>query len=119
MPRTRDVIVPNAVKGIDEVVVKRTNTTRGTLTSQKVVPVVLPTIQKGESSRMKKKKGSELQDQSSKDNQSEMAIHTDTANDTQAQFLGEHEYDFTEHVAEEHHPQVTVCIRVNLHGNAF
>ena len=117
MPRTRDVIVPNAVKGIEEVVVKRTNTKRGTVTSQKVVPVVLPTTQKGESS--KTKKGSELQDQSSKDNQSEMAVHIDTADDTQAQLFSEHEYDFPEHVAEEHHPQVTVCIRVNLHGYAF
>jgi hypothetical protein len=118
MPRTRDVIVPNAVKGIEEVVIKRTNTKRGTVTSQKVVPVVLPTIQKGESSKMKKK-DSELQDQSSKDNQSEMAIHTDAIDDTQAQLFGEHEYDFPEHVAEEHHPQVTVRIRVNLCGYAF
>ncbi|KAF8258234.1 hypothetical protein EI94DRAFT_1815792 [Lactarius quietus] len=43
MPRAQDVIVPNTVLGIEEVVVTHTRTARGsTRTKEKIVPVVLP-----------------------------------------------------------------------------
>ncbi|KAN0138105.1 hypothetical protein V8E53_003994 [Lactarius tabidus] len=43
MPWCRDVIVPNALKGIEEVVVTHTKTKHGTIcTKEKIVPVVLP-----------------------------------------------------------------------------
>jgi hypothetical protein len=56
MPRCRDVIVPNAVKGIEEVVVTHTKTKRGTIrTKEKIVPVVLPMQERpGQTSKSKK-----------------------------------------------------------------
>src|ERR1700691_3372884 len=57
MPRARDIIVPDAVMGIEEVVIKHTKTKMGTVrTTEKVVPVLRPQKESsGQSSRSKKK----------------------------------------------------------------
>jgi hypothetical protein len=62
MPRARDVIVSDAMRGIEEVVIKHTKTKRGTVwTTETVVPVLHPPKEKLRQSSQLKKKGKQPQ----------------------------------------------------------
>jgi hypothetical protein len=117
MPRTRDIMVPNAVQGIEEVVIRHTKTKRGTVrTTEKVVPVLKPPNKKsGQPSRSKKRPQPQSQpDGAEGSGRAIPAIETD---DTQTHpFVDEQEYDIPDVAAEDTRPQATVCIGLYLHG---
>jgi hypothetical protein len=112
MPRTRDVIVPDAVKGIDEVVIKHTKTKRGTVrTTEKVVPVVRPPKEKsGQSSRSKKR---EKQPQILPDEAEGSGGAIPIIDDTQTHLYIDEQYDLPEAAPGDSQPQATVCIRLH------
>jgi len=116
MPRTRDVIVPNAVKGIEDVIVTHTKTKRGTRTREKVIPVVLPKPE-GSGQSSKSKKGSPANSQPNTPG-SERAIPTEVPAEyvEDAQFPGEQDYGFPDPIAEPRRPQASVCALPNPHG---
>jgi hypothetical protein len=64
MPRGRDVIVPDIVDGIKEVVIKHTKTRRGTVrTTETVVPVLRPQREKFKQPSKSGKKGKQARTQ--------------------------------------------------------
>lgn len=120
MPRTRDVIVPNAVQGIEEVVIKHTKTKRGTVrTTEKVVPVIRPPKkQSGQPSRSKKRPQPQSQPEEAEGSGGAIPTTTETDDAQTHQFMDEQEYDLPDVAAEDRQPQPTVCIRLYLHGMA-
>jgi hypothetical protein len=114
MPWARDVIVPNAVKGIEEVVVTHTKKKRGTYTTEKVVPIVLPKP-KGSRQSSKSKKGLPS-DPWPNNPRPKRAIPTEVPAEwlEENQFLDEQEYGVLDPIVEPSQPQVTVCGRFDL-----
>ncbi|KAH8999650.1 hypothetical protein EDB86DRAFT_3075718 [Lactarius hatsudake] len=77
MPRGRDVIVPDIVDGIEEVVIKHTKTKRGTIrTTEKVVPVVRPQKERPGQPSRSRKTGPKPQHHAETANTSETPVHT-------------------------------------------
>ena len=110
MPRARDTIILNAVKGVQEVVIRHTRTKRGTIrTTETVIPIVRPpTDTSGQSSRSKKK-GKQPQIPADDAQASGQAIPI--IDDTQAiPHMDEQEYDFPDAAPENSRSPVTVCI---------
>ncbi|KAH9011462.1 hypothetical protein EDB84DRAFT_1445140 [Lactarius hengduanensis] len=82
MPRSRDVIVPDIVDGIEEVVIKHTKTKRGTIrTTEKVVPVVRPQKERSGQPSRPRKKGTQPQHHAENANTSGTAIRTPDSED--------------------------------------
>jgi hypothetical protein len=106
MPRTRDVIIPDAVKGIQEVVIKHTKTKRGTIrTTETVVPVLRPPKEKsGQSSRSKKKgKQPQIQPDDAEGSGGAIPIIDHAQNQL---FTDEQEYDPPDPAPEDSQPRV-------------
>jgi hypothetical protein len=117
MPRSRDMIIPDAVEGIEEVVIKHTKTKRGTIrTTEKVVPVLHPQKERsGESSRTKKKKGTQHEIQP--DVSEGSGRPTPTMGDKQIhQYVDNQDYDLLDGVEEDTRPQASVSTRFHLYG---
>jgi hypothetical protein len=109
MPRTRDVIVPDAVKGIEEVVIKHTKTKRGTVrTTETVVPVVRPPKEKSGQSSRSKKKGKQPQIQPDEAEGSGGALPI--IDNTQTHPYMDEQYDLPDAAPEDSQPHATVCI---------
>ncbi|KAH9019846.1 hypothetical protein EDB84DRAFT_1441986 [Lactarius hengduanensis] len=82
MPRSRDVIVPDIIDGIEEVVIKHTKTKRGTIrTTEKVVPVVCPQKERSGQPSRPRKKGTQPQHHEENANTSGTAIRTPDSED--------------------------------------
>jgi hypothetical protein len=110
MPRTRDEIVQNAVRGIHEVVVTHTKTKQGTIrTKEKLVPVVLPPKpeRSGQSSKSKKKSPPHIQ---SEDVQGQQRTIPTTGGAEENPYLDDHELFLPEPTVEESQPRSTVCL---------
>jgi hypothetical protein len=118
MPRTRDVIVPNAVQGIEEVVITHTKTRRGTIrTTEKVVLILqAPTKQSKRPSRSKQR--TKLQSQLDEAEGSGGVIPTTTeADGVQTHlFMDEHEYEPPDGAAEDSRPQATVRVGFSIYS---
>jgi hypothetical protein len=115
MPRSRDTIVPDAVEGIEEVVIKHTKTKRGTIrTTEKVVPVLRPQKEHSrESSRSKKGTQHRIQPDGSEGS----GVPTLTMGDKQIpQYMDNQEYDLLDVAEEDTQPQATVGTRFHLYG---
>ena len=107
MPRTRDVIVPDAVNGVVEVVTRHTRTKRGTIrTTEKVIPVLRPTKETSGESSKSKKKGKKPPNRPEDAEGFGGAIPV--MEDTQA-YTGDHEYDPPD-LAPDSPPQGTVSV---------
>jgi len=108
MPRARDIIVPDALVGIEEVVIKHTKTKRGTIrTTEKVVPVLHSRKEpSGQSSRLKKR---ERQPQNVPDEEEGSGGGIPIIDNIQTDlYMGE---DDIPEVAEQENPsQATVCV---------
>jgi hypothetical protein len=105
MPQCRDVIVPDALKGIKEVVVTHTKSKWGTIrTKERVVPTVLP---KQEHSRrsLKSKNGAPPQpgDASEGSQKAERAVPTSGGADNNP-YLGDHNFLFPDPAPEDSLP---------------
>ncbi|KAF8262069.1 hypothetical protein EI94DRAFT_1705049 [Lactarius quietus] len=103
MPWARDVIVPNAVPGIEEAVVKHTRTKMGrTRTTEKVVPVILPSL--AASSKSKKVSRDKVKPIVQ---ESERAIPTQglTEHAEEHEYPDEHEYGRPEFTTQDSQPQ--------------
>ena len=108
MPRSRDVVVPKAVRGIEEVVITHTKTKRGTVrTKEKVVPVVLPKPDgSGQSSKLRKQVPLQKVSGPGIDDHSTDNVQTD-------QWPNEQGYDDLGPAVEDSPPQATVCANAN------
>ena len=111
MPRTgmRPVDVPNALNDFEEVVVTHTETARGIVTKQKVVPVVLPTPEdSGQKSKSKKRSPAPSQHSASR---SARTIPTEDTTEFVGDmpFLGEPEYEVPDPIVEPCPPKASVC----------
>jgi hypothetical protein len=107
MPRARDVIVPDAVKRIEEVVIRHTKTKRGTIrTTETVVPILRSPKKKSGPSARSKKKGTQPQMQPDDAEGSGRGIPTVET----YPYIDEQEYDLPDAVPEGSQPQATVCI---------
>jgi len=119
MRRGRDVIVPDIVDGIEEVVIKHTKTRQGTIrTTEKVVPVLRPRKEHSGKSSKSKKKGKQPQREPEDAEGSGRPVPT--PDDIQVHpYLEEQGYDLLD-TAEDSQPQATpqatVCITFHLHG---
>ena len=104
MPRARDIIVPDSVKGIDELVSRHTITRRGTVrTTETIVPVLRPPEEKKQS--WSKRKGKQPQKRSDEgDRSGQVAPIIDDH-----PYIDEGQY-YPQDVPEDSHPQATVCI---------
>jgi len=106
--------VPAVEEGIEEVIIKHTRTKRGVRTTEKVVPVLIPSkVKPGQSSRSKKGKQCQL------DPELEMAqgseVQFPSMEDTQAhQFIDEQVDDLPDVEDEQGQPQASVCARLHL-----
>jgi hypothetical protein len=112
MPRSRDIIVPNAVKGIEEVVITHTKTKRGTIrTKEKIVPVVLPK-RSGQSS--KSRQGPPLEPPSEKAQGPDRAIHTIDGAEGNP-YLDDQDFVFPDLAPVDSQPPPPVCAGVNAY----
>jgi hypothetical protein len=104
--------VPAVEDGIEEVIIKHTRTKRGVRTTEKVVPVLIPSKEKpGQSSRSKKGKQRQLGLEQVEGSEG----HSPTIEDTQAhQFLYEQVDDFPDVEPEQGQPQANVCTGLHL-----
>lgn len=104
----RDVIVPVAVKGIEEVVIKHTRTKRGTIrTTETIIPIVRPPKEKkaGQTSRSRKK-GNQAQSQPAKPDRSGGGGGVPTIDNTQTdQYIDEDLYEDLEAPPDTRQPQ--------------
>lgn len=110
MPRARDMIVPDAVKGVDELVTRHTVTRMGTVrTTERIVPVLRPPVEnKLSQSSRSRKKGRQLQRQPDEGDRSGWA--TPIIGDTQTHpYIDEQEYDLQD-TLEDSQPRATVCV---------
>ena len=126
MPWGRDVIVPDMVDGIEEVIIKHTKTKCGTVrTTEKVVPVLRPRMELPSpsiQSSQSKKKG--MQAQSEPQNTVGSGKPVQTLDNIQVHpYLDEQGYeqgydlpDTAEDSQPQATPQTTVCITFHLHG---
>jgi hypothetical protein len=114
MPRTHDVIVPNAVPGIEEVVIKHTKTKRGTVrTMEKVVPILQPpTKQSGHRSMSKKRPQPHSQPDEAEGSGGAIPM---AAPDGAHAFTDDQEFELQDVATEDSQPQATVCIGFHLH----
>jgi hypothetical protein len=99
--------VPAAEDGIEEVIIKHTRTRRCIRTTEKVVPILLPSKEKpGQSSRSKKGKQRQLAPEPERAEQSEQLPPME---DTETnQFIDEQEH-------EQGQPEASVCTGLHLH----
>ena len=122
MPRMNPVAVPNAVRGIEEIVVTHTKTKSGTITSsEKTVPIVLTKGKKsGQSSKPKKRlpANPQLPTPEPEGNIPEPEGNIPTEAPTEyapteyvgdTPFLGEQDYGLPDLIVESSRPQATVC----------
>jgi hypothetical protein len=110
MPRSHDVIVPNAIRGVEETVTTHTKYKHGCVhIKEKVVPVV-PSRQKSSRQSSKAKKGASSQIQPDGDHGSEETAQTpDEAYDAYStECLEEQEYDLLEQLVDGNLPQTSV-----------
>lgn len=109
MPRTRDEIIPNAIRGIQEVVVTHTKTKQGTVRStEKIVPIVVPREEHlGRSSNSKKKKA-HLRPQEEYNIAANVAGITDNA--AGDPYMFDHDYPDPDPAVEESQARTTVCL---------
>ena len=100
MPRAWDVIVPNAVPGIEEVVVTHTRTKRGgTRTKEKVIPVVLSSL----AGSSKSKKGSKTRlPPTAQDSASDVTAQDPTEYPEEHQFIDEQDHGILDPKAQPH-----------------
>ena len=112
MPRARDIIVTETVKGIEEVVSKHIRTKRGTIrTTEKVIPVLRPTKETPAQSTRSKKKGKQPQHCSDVAEGSGGAIPV--IDDVQTfPYMDEHDYGLPDTAPEDSRPRITVCIKL-------
>jgi hypothetical protein len=114
MPRRRAAeSVPEVEDGIEEVIIRHSKTKRGTRTTEKVVPVLIPGKEKpGQSSHSKKGKKPQMDP----DNAEGSQVALPTIVDTQIhQFIDEPAEDLPDLEMEKDQPQATVCTRYYLH----
>ena len=120
MTRMIPVKVPNALKGIEEVVVTHTKTKNGTIESkEKVVPIILTKGKRsGQSSKPKPKRSSPANLQlhtPEPERDIPTEVSTQHIEDSQfpaeqdSQFPGDQDYGFPDPVVEPSRPQATVC----------
>ena len=110
MPHSHDVVVPNAIRGVEEIVTTHTKSKRGRVCiEEKVVPVV-PSRQKSFGQSSKAKKGASSQIQPDCDHGSEETAQTpDEAYDAYStECLEEQEYDLPEPLVDGNLPQTSV-----------
>ena len=101
--------VPVAEDGIQEVVVEHRKTRRGVRTTEKVVPVLIPTKEKpGQSSRSKKGKHHQLDPEKEKADGSEVQLPV-TDYTHEHQFPDEQAYDPPDDEPEQGQSQANVC----------
>ena len=111
MPRSGmlPVDVPNALKNVEEVVVTHTKTSRGTVTRQKVVPIVLPTPEgSGQPSKSKKKSSSAPKRTTPR---SDKGIPTEDLTEfvEDTPFMDEQDYEVPDPIVEPGRPKASVC----------
>ena len=108
MPRTQDEIIPNAIRGIQEVVVTHTKTKQGTVWStEKIVPiVVLREEHSGQPSNSKKK--AHLRPQEEYNIAANVAGITDNA--AGDPYMFDHDYPNPNPAVEESQAWTTVCL---------
>lgn len=111
MPRNRDEIVQDAVRGIHEVVITHTKSKQGTIrTKEKLVPVVLPKPKperSGQSSKSKKKSPPHIH---SEDVQGQQEAIPSTGGAEENPYLDDQELFLPEPGVEESQPRSTVCL---------
>ncbi|KAF8264207.1 hypothetical protein EI94DRAFT_1703402 [Lactarius quietus] len=115
MPRARDVIIPNAVPGIEEVVVTHTRTAMGgTRTKEKIVPVILPSPPAAASSKSKKASRNKLHQITQA---SERAIPTQRPTECtdEHEYLDEQEYGGPDQALQDSPPQPTTPMEQWIH----
>ena len=100
--------VPNALKDVEEVVVTHTKTSRGTVTRQKVVPIVLPTPEgSGQPSKSKKKSLSAPKRTTTRSDKGIPTDHlTEFVEDTP--FRDEQDYEVPDLIVEPSRPKASV-----------
>ena len=114
MPRRRAAeSVPETEDGIEEVVIRHSKTKRGIRTTEKVVPVLIPSKEKpGQSSRSKKGKKPQMDPDKAEGSQ----VALQTMADTQIhQSIDEEAEDLPDLEMEKDQPHATVCTRYDLH----
>ncbi len=99
--------VPEVEDGIEEIVIWHAKTSRGFWTTEKSVPIIVPTKEKsGQPSCSKKGKQHELEPNRAEGSGEGVT----TMDDTQThQFMDEQEYDLPDLEPEERQPQANVC----------
>jgi hypothetical protein len=109
--------VPAVEDGIEEVVIKHTKTRRGVRTTEKVVPVVIPSKEKpGQSSRSKKGKQRQLDPEQVEESEG----HPLNIEDTQTEhFFDEQVDDFLTLAPEQGQSQANVCTGLHLLERKF
>ena len=120
MPQTgmQPVDIPNALNYFEEVVVMHTETARGIVTRQKVVPVVLPTPE--DSGQKSKSKKCSLAPSQHSASQSTRTIPTEDTTEfvKDMPFLGEQEYKVPDPIIEPCVPKASVCAICSLLNRA-
>jgi hypothetical protein len=116
MPRRRaaESLLP-AEDGIEEVIVRHRRTQRGIRTTEKAVPILLPSKAKPEQSSHSKK--GKKKDQLESDTAEGSQVILNSLGDTQAQqFTDEQMEGLPDDDMEQGRPQPTVCIRHHLNA---
>ena len=105
----RDVIIPNAIRGIQEVVVTHTRTNDGTVrTSEKIVPIVVP---KPKHPRQTSKSKKKVQTQTRRDDSQGQAHTIGTVGGAEGDhFIDDQECPGPEPTLEDGQPRTTVCL---------
>jgi hypothetical protein len=107
--------VPAVEDGIEEVIIKHRKTKRGVRTTEKVVPVLIPTKQKSrQSSRSKKGMQRQLDPEPEKAEGS--GVQVPSMDDLQThQFIDEQVNDFPDIEPEKGQAHANVCAALHLH----
>jgi hypothetical protein len=105
--------VPAVEDGIEEVIIKHTRTRRGVRTTEKVVPVLIPSKEKpGQSSRSKKGKQRQLDPERAEGSGARLPSMEDTQ---PHQYIDEQVDDLPDLDHEQDQPQASVCTGLYLH----
>jgi hypothetical protein len=108
--------VPAVEEGIEEVIIKHTRTKWGVWTTEKVVPVLIPSKEKpGQTSHSKK--GKQRQGGPEPERAEGSGVQSPFMEDIEAhQFVEEQVDDLPDLEHEPGQPQASVCTRLHLHG---
>jgi hypothetical protein len=108
--------VPAVEEGIEEVIIKHTRTKRGVRTTEKVVPILIPSKEKKPAQSSRSKKGKQCQLDPESDRAEGSVVQSPFMDDTEAhQFVEEQLNDYPDLEHEQGQPQASVCAGLHLH----